>query len=556
MEKRLVLSIALSFVVLYLWAALGPKPPLHPKPAINSQTTDTKEVRSKQTAENTPVDQGDDQEEDQKALSTEATPAPEAVADSQAPAKTYDIENSKLKITFSSKGGNIKEVYIKEYDAFLPTENINSLPAYDNKKFELSKLTDTSVEFKLVSGQQTITKSYELSRDDYIVNSVLKVSGNNEMSNLDNIAVEGFTLNITKKDHINDKGIAASRNKRFYEYVVQTNEKSVRKGSAYKFSDKDRKTGESPVKWVGFRDRYFCVIVKPDKNAVGYSIANETEHDLEIKYHMKKSDISSAGNLEIPATIYMGPEKIEKLKQYHMGFENIQRYYRFGLFDSIAKIIQGLMHLIHKVVPNWGACILLVSILVYACTYPMTIRSMQSMRKMQRLQPKMKKIKEKYADNPQKMNQEMMGLYKKEKVNPLGGCLPMFLQLPVFIGLYQVLWRSVEFKHAKFLWIKDLSEPDRLIVLKHSFPIIGNEINLLPILMMIIMFIQQKLSAKNMVTADPMQAQQQKMMQTIFPIFLGFIFYKFSSGLTLYFTMFYAFSSFTQWKLSRQPQEA
>ena len=132
----------------------------------------------------------------------------------------------------------------------------------------------------------------------------------------------------------------------------------------------------------------------------------------------------------------------------------------------------------------------------------------------------------------------------------------MFLQLPVFIGLYQVLWRSVEFKGAGFLWIKDLSEPDRLFTLKSAIPFIGTDINILPILMMGIMFVQQKLSAKNMVTTDPMQAQQQKMMQTIFPIFLGVIFYKFSSGLTLYFTMFYILSAFTQWKLAQKPQVA
>ena len=130
----------------------------------------------------------------------------------------------------------------------------------------------------------------------------------------------------------------------------------------------------------------------------------------------------------------------------------------------------------------------------------------------------------------------------------------MFLQLPVFIGLYQVLWRSVEFKGASFLWIKDLAEPDRLIVLKNALPLIGTDINILPLFMMVIMFVQQKLSAKNMVVSDPMQAQQQKMMQTIFPIFLGVIFYKFSSGLTLYFTMFYILSAFTQWKLAQKPQ--
>jgi YidC/Oxa1 family membrane protein insertase len=150
------------------------------------------------------------------------------------------------------------------------------------------------------------------------------------------------------------------------------------------------------------------------------------------------------------------------------------------------------------------------------------------------------------------MNKEMMELYKEHKVNPVGGCLPMLLQMPVFIGLYQVLWRSVSFKGAKFLWIQDLSLPDRLFKLPVSLPILGSYFNLLPVVMVVVMFFQQKITSKNMVMTDPAQVAQQKMMTTILPFFLGFIFYNFASGLTLYFTMFYLFSTFTQWKMSKQ----
>ncbi|MCK5082637.1 MAG: membrane protein insertase YidC, partial [Candidatus Omnitrophica bacterium] len=257
------------------------------------------------------------------------------------------------------------------------------------------------------------------------------------------------------------------------------------------------------------------------------------------------------GNVQFDSIIYAGPEKIDVLKEYGLGFEKIRKYYRFALFDGIAKIIASLMRTLHKIIPSWGICIILISIIIYFSMYPLTMRGMLSMKRMQSLQPMIVKLKEKYKDNPQRMNKEMMGLYKEHKVNPLGGCLPMLLQMPVFIGLYQVLWRSVSFKGAQFLWIKDLSQPDRLFIFPFSLPIIGNELNLLPLIMVVVMFFQQKLSAKNMVAADPSQAAQQKMMATIMPIFLGFIFYKFASGLTLYFTMFYFFSTFTQWKMSK-----
>jgi YidC/Oxa1 family membrane protein insertase len=175
---------------------------------------------------------------------------------------------------------------------------------------------------------------------------------------------------------------------------------------------------------------------------------------------------------------------------------------------------------------------------------------------MQALQPEITRLKEKYNNNPQKLNQEIMVLYKENKINPVGGCLPFLLQMPVFIGLYQVLWRSVAFKGADFLWIKDLSQPDRMVILPFKAPFIGDEINILPILMMIIMFFQQRITSKNMVITDPMQLQQQKMMGIFMPIFLGVIFYKFASGLTLYFTMFYVFSTFTQFHMYHQKKAA
>ncbi|NCU33368.1 MAG: membrane protein insertase YidC [Candidatus Moranbacteria bacterium] len=211
-----------------------------------------------------------------------------------------------------------------------------------------------------------------------------------------------------------------------------------------------------------------------------------------------------------------------------------------------------MLHWIYRIVPNWGLAIIIISVLVYGSMYPLTLRSMMSMKKMQAVQPKIMALKTKYKDNPQKMNKELMQIYKENKINPLGGCIPILFQMPVFIGLYQVLWRDVSFKGANFLWIQDLSRPDRLFELPVSLPIVGNEFNLLPVLMMGIMFVQTKLQAKNMTITDPAQQSQQKIMGMIMPFFLGFIFYNFASGLTLYFTMFYTFSTISQWYISRQ----
>lgn len=173
------------------------------------------------------------------------------------------------------------------------------------------------------------------------------------------------------------------------------------------------------------------------------------------------------------------------------------------------------------------------------------------MKKMQEVQPKMAELREKYKNDPQKLNTEVVQLYRTHNINPLAGCLPMLLQMPVFISLYQVLWRTHNFEGAQFLWIKDLSLPDKLFVFNGNLPFIGNEINILPVFMTIVMFFQQKMSSKTMVVTDPSQEMQQKMMMYIFPIFIGGIFYHFASGLTLYFTVFYLLSTLTQYKMSK-----
>jgi YidC/Oxa1 family membrane protein insertase len=190
-------------------------------------------------------------------------------------------------------------------------------------------------------------------------------------------------------------------------------------------------------------------------------------------------------------------------------------------------VLQFLFKLTH----NWGWAIVLLSLAIYLVLFPLSLKQMRSMKEMQALQPRILELREMYKDNPQKLNKEIMELYREHKVNPFGGCLPLILQIPVFFALYQALMRSVALKGASFLWIKDLSEPDKLFTLKTNIPIIGNEINLLPVLMMIGMFIQQKLSLGSSSSGS---AEQQKMMLVIFPVLFGIIFYHMPAGLVLY----------------------
>jgi YidC/Oxa1 family membrane protein insertase len=294
------------------------------------------------------------------------------------------------------------------------------------------------------------------------------------------------------------------------------------------------------------------LIVRPDFKNAGYQAVVVGDEVLDIKLKSVALTNGAADESNFSAWIYAGPENTKILKKYEGGVAEIKRFYRWELFDAIAKFIYWIMHGLYLPLRNWGMVIVVLSLLIYFSTYPLTLKGMQSMKKMQALQPKMTALREKHKNSPEKLNKEIMELYRSEKINPMGGCLPFLLQMPIFIGPYQVLWRDVSFKGANFLWIKDLSEPDRLFLLKQNLPLIGNEINILPILMIFVMAAQQHLSMKNMVVTDPQQIAQQKMMARIMPIFIGFIFYKFASGLALYFTLFYVLSTITQLKMSKQ----
>jgi len=185
------------------------------------------------------------------------------------------------------------------------------------------------------------------------------------------------------------------------------------------------------------------------------------------------------------------------------------------------------MNALNKVVRNYGVAIMLLTVIVRIIFWPITHKGTESMRKMQALQPQMKAIQEKFKDNPQRMQQETMKFYKENKVNPMGGCLPMLVQIPVFIALFTVLRSAIELRFSGFLWVSDLSEPENLFA--GMIPVVGS-LNLLPLLMSATMVWQQKMTPSG---GDP---QQQKMMAVMMPVMMLFFFYTMPSGLVLYWT--------------------
>lgn len=543
MEKRLIISLALSFLVLYSWSAL----------TYNPQKKDA-------TTTLVDVDESPVSPLDEPITIPTAEPSTlganvEPIVEEITSKSLETIESQHFTATFSDIGGNIDNVTIKDFNQPFPLNDIISLPAYANKKFTINQKTSTSISYTYDNTDLRITKSFEISPDDYLITANIFVENKTNMSKRINLQIKTFDVDTSNLD---PKSGALNREKSLFEYVLYSDDDIHRRNNAYEFKEKkDNQKFSGKANWLAFRDRYFAFIVKPNYETERFYSKVKGDNVLELGLEAPAVELAPYSEVKYSHTIFAGPEKLSLLESYNLGFAKIKKFYRFTLFDAIAKIIYEILHWIHKFIPNWGLSIITISVIIYFSMYPLTLRGMQSMKKIQALQPKMAEIKEKHKNNPQKLQKETMELYKEHKINPIGGCLPFIFQMPVFIGLYQVLWRDVSFKGADFLWINDLSAPDRFYIMPFKLPFFGNEFNLLPILMMIIMFFQTKFQQKNMaVSADPAQKAQQKMMSTIMPVFLCFIFYKFASGLTLYFTMFYLFSAGTQFFIAQKPKEA
>ena len=533
MERRFLFATILSVLILWTWSILAPHPLPHGRNSEVSQLYGDKLV-TQINVKPSVID---------LARSSEPSLSPFNE-------KIEKMETNKLAVEFSNKGGVLKQIELKEYGAILPVRNIAGQEGYEALEFRSEKISDREI-FYTYSGEEFfVRRSYKISADDYTIEANTEIQNKTNMSKLMEFIGQGVILDTSRLDK---SAHEYSRERSLFEYVISSESGIVRKNNAFKFSASEKKEQGGEVSWVGFRNRYFCLIVKPQYKTKSYILNPINDSVFGINIPAEKTNIEPMGRTNFSFLIFAGPEKPDLLKQYKMGFEDIQRYYRLTLFDAIAKIIYSALNGMHRIIPNWGVCILLISIIIYFMLYPLTLRSMLSMKKMQAIQPKIATLREKYKDNPQKLNIELLELYKKNQINPMGGCLPMLLQTPVFIGLYQVLWRAVSLNGAHFLWIKDLSQPDRLIILPFYLPFLGNEINLLPFVMAVVMAIQQKITSKNIVITDPNQMTQQRMMGAIMPIFLGVVFYQFASGLTLYFTIFYALSTFAQWKMSKMP---
>ncbi len=277
------------------------------------------------------------------------------------------------------------------------------------------------------------------------------------------------------------------------------------------------------VTWAAYEGTYFLCAVMPLSEASHLVTMSGDESQARVVVSDGSITLAPQDARDFKYKMYFGPKKLSILDA---ADHDLAKAVNFGWFDVIAKPMLWLLNFFYKYIGNYGVAIILVTILIKVVFWPITQKGMKSMKNMQKLQPKVAKLKEKFKDDPTRMNKEMMALYKTYKVNPVGGCLPMVIQIPFFFALYRVLMSAIELRHAPFFWwINDLSAPDRLMIgfnipWLHGIPV-------LTLLMGVSMYLQQKMTPT---TADPTQA---KLMQFL-PVIFTFMFINFASGLVLY----------------------
>ncbi|MBD3380203.1 MAG: membrane protein insertase YidC [Candidatus Omnitrophica bacterium] len=513
MEKRLLIALGLSLAVLFLFQKMSPKGPVTgaPEKGATVQMEELAAFDSRGAEKNTPAVR------------------PMQTAEKVKEEETV-IETGKYRLVFSNIGGSLKKVVLKEYSGKEeevlqqtkdPAQSPFALkspvfPGIEKAPYSVSK-GEGYLEYSLQQpGEIQIKKRYTFDNsNDYIgltllvenlskkqINFSYEIVGPAGMVNGDEVSGRSFL----QADSLVDGKI--------------WKEKSV----------KNTETRKGAVAWAGLKNRYFTMILNPQRPAQEVSVQQLNKNDMLLGIEPEPLELSPGAIKEARFILYAGPIIESRIAAVDDSMTGVVDY---GFFGGVSKILLSVLSFFYGWTGNWGIAIILLTLTINLLLFPLTKKSFLSMQQMKKLQPHMQQLKEKHKDNPQKLNKEMMELYKKYNVNPLGGCLPLLLQMPIFISLYQGLMRSVNLKGANFLWITDLAKPDA-VGIPFSLPLIGDSVNILPILMVGAMFLQQKLSQGATAAVSNEQAGQQKMMMVIFPLFFGFLFYKMPSGLVLY----------------------
>ncbi|MEJ2345469.1 MAG: membrane protein insertase YidC [Gammaproteobacteria bacterium] len=569
-NPRLYLFIALCFVALLLFQAwekdYGPKSP----PVTTSAPT---QPAQKTKAASAPAKAPASPSAAQSAVPS-AVPAAGGPEKTQQPAagpaeplvkskQAIHVRTDVLDVRLDTQGGDVRQVDLRKYTVSIK----------DKKPFELmtdrgpgfyvaqsgftgphgaiadapnhkSLYTADKTDYTLAPGQDTlqvhlhwssptgieVTKTYTFKRGSYVVGLDYQVKNNSGKP-----WQASFYRQLQRTEHTG-KGTSSRFIHTYLGTAYYTPSDHYKKES---FSDmKDKALNVTDVKggWVAMLQHYFLGAWIPDSKSTDTFYADylpKQFHTYRIGAMSPLQTVAPGSTRNFKSRLFVGPKLQDRLASITPGLELTVDY---GILTVISKPLFWLLEKLHKFFGNWGWSIIVLTILIKLAFYKLSETSYRSMAKMRRVQPRMKALKERYGDDRQKMNQALMELYKTEKINPLGGCLPIVIQIPVFIALYWVLLYSVEMRQAPFiLWIHDLSAPDPYFVL--------------PLLMGVTMLIQQRLNPAPM---DPLQQKIMMLLPLVFTVFFAF----FPAGLVVYWVVNNTLSIAQQYVITKRVNQA
>ncbi len=387
--------------------------------------------------------------------------------------------------------------------------------------FEIAARTDSKITFRLESGGVVVEKSYEFEADGYTFALRLRIENGSSAPISTQFGVEWPAFPVEGTDFV-DQALSVLHDGS----VTRTPIAGFGTPGFFDRSPEREVEFKHEVDWAGVDVPYFLRAMLPDQPALANARfeASDPGKVGRVQVYFDPVEIPPAQSAERLIRIYAGPKNEEILEGLGSGLiRAINLGYTWII--PLTRFFHWLLQALYSVVPNYGVAIIVLTVLVRLVTAPLTTRQMRSMERMRALAPKLEELKAKFKDDKAKQSEEMMRLYRQEGVNPLGGCLPMVLQIPVFIGLFYALQSSIELRHSPFFgWITDLSVPEALF----TIPGLDLPVRVLPLLMGASMVAQQKLMPMQ---ADPAQA---KMMLVLMPVMMTVMFYQFPSGLVLY----------------------
>ena len=534
-QVRILLAIVLSFLVFFLWNLFFvEKPTVKEQPAEKGTQAEVPAAQPPVVAKKEAVQAFDSQKKTDADAGTQTQIAQARILQINTP--MYSVRISERGAIFKSfRLNHYRETSDPESDALeMISQEMNpgsvglgfggqGVTGWQEAVFEANVDTDVvdvsgqprDISFAWVSPEGVVVeKRFSFVPDSYLIEMTVSIR-NGSAADLGDF----FYLYLTKF-------LPESKQRFGFEGPSALVDGGLQQVEMDDIKEKDLVTGT--IGWIAVQDRYFMSNIIPENPAeTGMRIRIHENTLIESRFIQPMGTIASGSQKAFRYRLFFGPKSLEILKSYGA---DLDRAIDFGWFDFIAKPCVWIMNFFYRFIPNYGVAIIILTLLIKILLWPLGNKSYKSMAEMKKIQPLVTELREKYKDDKKKMNEEMMKLYRVYKVNPVGGCLPMVLQIPVFFALYRMLYETIELRHAPFVgWITDLSAPDRLFRFNFSIPMMEPPygIPVLTIIMGGTMLLQQKMSPP---PGDPTQAKMMMLMPIVFTV----IFINFSSGLVLY----------------------